>query len=268
MSMIALPKTPMPPPTSTGAEKTTLQSTGAESFSAWNDADSTPNSPRMSMIAHPKTQPTPAPPPYVAKLNEAQAKHAQHIELLSSHRRQLRRKTTLKTQQRRRAQELLRHTKGLRKTELFKEYSDESLRKIIESMELKTFKDGEDIVTEKQPGNAFMVIMKGSAEVFKEGHEGKINTLHANDMLGEASLMAAYYLRSATVRAVGGEVHTLVLTREEYLALKAAALIEQKTEEGLRRASMSLVTADEARDDSGRKSTPPAPPLAPLVFSE
>jgi CRP-like cAMP-binding protein len=254
MSMIPKPKMPTKP-SSEPAET---------SFKSWDDGDEVGKAPRMSMIARPisKLETTPTPPD-IAKLNDAHQKHKEHKTLLNNHRRQLRRKTTLKTQQRRRAQIILRHTKGLRKTELFKEYSDKRLQSIIESMEFRSFKHGEDLVTENQPGNAFMVIMKGSADVFKEGHEGKIKTLHVNESLGEASLMAAYYLRSATVKAVG-EVQVLVLTRESFLALKSASLIEQKTEEGMRRVSMSLVAADEAR---GAGSRPAPPPLKPLTFS-
>ena len=112
-----------------------------------------------------------------------------------------------------------------------------------------------------------MVIVKGTAEVLKTGHTGKINSLRINDMIGEASLMVSYYLRSATVRAKSNDVQVLELQRETYIALKASALIEERTDEGIRRLSMSLVAADQAREVKDGNS-PSIPSRELLKFSD
>ena len=200
-------------------------------------------------------------------LNDAQVQHRERTILLSNHRRKLKKQTTLKVQQRRQAQILLKHTKGLRNTEIFKDCTDEQLKIIIDAMTLKIFLGGETIVKEKDVGDSFMVLVKGTADIFKEGH-GKINTLDTTAhkrMIGETALIETNHIRSASVIATGEYTQVLVLTRTKYLELKNNNYIQSNTDDNARRASMTLRAVDQARGmgyTSKKKATITAPPIS------
>ena len=213
------------------------------------------------------TRPTPPAPPH-RRHKHAEAVDAAHEEalgatvVLSNHRRKLKKQTTQKVIQRRQAQILLRHTRGLRNTEIFKHCPDAQLKQIIAAMELKIFLGGEQIVTEGEPGNSFMVLVRGSADVYQADH-GKISSLDTTAdrrMIGERALVDDGHMRTATVIATGDYTQVLVLTREAYAALKATMGLDQKTDEKARRASRSLQAADAAR-----QSPPTAGASAPVT---
>ena len=199
---------------------------------------------RMSLIARPTARPT------------AQQKGLTTVAIIDQRRatitkkkQLIKKKTPLKTQQRRRAQMILKHTQALRKTEIFKDYSEDQLQTIITSMQLRTFDDGQNIVRENEAGSELMIIMKGTADVYKQGFAEKIKTLDTTTsrMIGEAALLQENYTRSATVRAVGDDVQVLVLTRSAYKALQSSATIEEDFSRRARKISMSLQAADAAR---------------------
>jgi CRP-like cAMP-binding protein len=68
----------------------------------------------------------------------------------------------------------------------------------------KTYRDGEDIITQGEAGNSMYVIQSGRVEVVQLADQGEqhLAYLEAGDFFGEMSLFEKE-VRSATVRAVG-----------------------------------------------------------------
>ena len=62
-------------------------------------------------------------------------------------------------------------SRGLQKTNIFHQHycDDGQLKAIIDKMELRTFAAGDHIVTQNEPGDSFVVITKGTADVMQEG---------------------------------------------------------------------------------------------------
>ena len=170
--------------------------------------------------------------------------------LVSNHKRKLQRKTTIKTQQRRQAQIILRHSRVLAYTELFKDYNQEQIKKIIDSMELKVFAKGEFIVKENDPGNEFMVLVKGSARIYKNGQTESIATLSMDGsrVIGEATLVEDTHIRTASVVASSAIVQMLSLTRDKFKQLSNESTINSNTMNMARRMSMKIKVADAERN--------------------
>jgi CRP-like cAMP-binding protein len=106
-------------------------------------------------------------------------------------------------------------TDHLRRAPLFAGMTDRAIESIAAlAMELD-FADGEALVTEGQPGDAFLVIVGGRARVNQGGVT--LAELGPGDFLGEISLVDGQP-RTASVTAVG-PVSTLIVRREGFQRL-------------------------------------------------
>jgi len=81
----------------------------------------------------------------------------------------------------------------------------------------RTFKDGEVIVRQGEPGNCMFVIQAGRVEAIAEsgGRELRLRTMGANDFFGEMALFEQE-TRTATIRAVGS-ARVLTIDKKNFL---------------------------------------------------
>lgn len=86
----------------------------------------------------------------------------------------------------------------LRAVPLFKGMTDRSIEAIATLAQPTAFASGEDLVREGDPGDTFLVLTAGTADVSREGV--RIRTLGPGDFLGEISLIDGGP-RTATVTA-------------------------------------------------------------------
>lgn len=127
-----------------------------------------------------------------------------------------------KTQIRLAARRKLKHSKVLRKVAAFKGLGVASLDGIIESMTILVAKQGQAIVQEGEPADRFFVCMSGQCSAWKKIDHGaskemKLGTIQALEFFGESMMMGDATVRSATVRAGGeGIVSLMVLSRREW----------------------------------------------------
>ncbi|MDA0838351.1 MAG: cyclic nucleotide-binding domain-containing protein [Planctomycetota bacterium] len=102
----------------------------------------------------------------------------------------------------------------LKSTFLFHNFEDAELTQIARIVNSKTYKIGELIIKQDDPGNEAYVIQSGRVEVVVEDETGDyhvVASLSAGDFFGELALLEDMP-RSANVRAVA-ETHVLVLER-------------------------------------------------------
>ena len=98
------------------------------------------------------------------------------------------------------ARRVLRDSRQLiKKTEIFKHLSDESIKKVIDAMKYQTFRDQTHLVTQGKVGNELMVIMHGTAIVVRHGKT--ISKVGSLDVIGEPALVNDDHIRTATVQA-------------------------------------------------------------------
>jgi hypothetical protein len=112
------------------------------------------------------------------------------------------------------ARRVLRDSRQLiKKTEIFKHLSDESIKKVIDAMKYQTFRDQTHLVTQGKVGNELMVIMHGTAIVVRHGKT--ISKVGSLDVIGEPALVNDDHIRTATVQATSG-VGVLSLSKDRY----------------------------------------------------
>jgi CRP-like cAMP-binding protein len=95
----------------------------------------------------------------------------------------------------------------LRGVPLFANAEDTFLQRLSEEFTTRTYREGETITEEGEPGRTFLVIDTGTATV--SVHGGEVGRLGPGDALGEMALIDKS-ARSATVRA-DSEVHAFQL---------------------------------------------------------
>jgi CRP/FNR family transcriptional regulator, cyclic AMP receptor protein len=95
----------------------------------------------------------------------------------------------------------------LRGVPLFANAEDGFLQRLSEEFTTRTYREGETITEEGEPGRTFLVIDTGTATVAVHGEE--VGRLGPGDALGEMALIDKS-ARSATVRA-DSEVHAFQL---------------------------------------------------------
>jgi len=88
---------------------------------------------------------------------------------------------------------------------------------IADALEPRTFKDGEVIIREGDPGAAFYIIEKGRVVVTKGNPPVEVKSCSEGDYFGELALLTDQP-RAANVRAIG-QVRVLYLRREDFSAL-------------------------------------------------
>jgi len=141
----------------------------------------------------------------------------------------------------------IRHSHALQKTKMFQELSIEDTSKIIDAMEIKTYKKNENLMTQgedAEDGSEFLVMLQGTASVLVDGNE--VRTFQRLDFMGEAALVNENHKRTATVTATA-TVTTLVLSKVSYMHLLDEEVISKKCHARARRMSMDYSAEDAAR---------------------
>ena len=103
----------------------------------------------------------------------------------------------------------------LRQVPLFSAMTEPAIRAIAELVEPEAFAPGATLIEEGQPGDAFLVVTAGTAEVRRGG--SALRQVGAGDFLGEISLIDGKP-RTATVTATS-PVAALILRRDAFLGL-------------------------------------------------
>ena len=138
----------------------------------------------------------------------------------------------------------IRYSHVLQKTKMFRDLSIDDISKIIDVMEMKTYKKNEHLMQQGGDAASFLVILQGTASVLVDGNE--VRTFKRLDFMGEAALVNDNHKRTATVTATK-LVHALILSRLSYMKLLDEEVISQKTHAMAQRMSMDYTAADAAR---------------------
>jgi CRP-like cAMP-binding protein len=178
------------------------------------------------------------------EIDQMHKDHIEHDKRFKKKHEMLRKRKTDRVQERLQVRTALRHSKTLQKTKIFHDLSSDVISKIINVMEYRTFDTLQNLVTQGEDASEFMVIMKGSATVFRDGNE--IRRFESLDFLGEGALVEGDHTRGATVTA-NSSTQVLVLSDERYQELLMDGTIEQKTQEMVKRMSQSYTMEDAKR---------------------
>jgi CRP-like cAMP-binding protein len=100
----------------------------------------------------------------------------------------------------------------LRKVPLFSKLDKEGLQHVAHIADEIDLPAGKEMATEGDRGREFFVLLKGEAEVTKDGRQ--INTMNEGDFFGEIALVTKMP-RTATVTAKG-DVDVLVITERAF----------------------------------------------------
>jgi CRP/FNR family transcriptional regulator, cyclic AMP receptor protein len=90
---------------------------------------------------------------------------------------------------------------SLRAVPMFSELPEKDLRRLAESMQERTYSDGQEVMVEGEGGIGFFVILDGSAKVSVGG--GDVRTLGPGDSFGEMAIIDGH-ARSASITAGEG----------------------------------------------------------------
>ena len=104
----------------------------------------------------------------------------------------------------------------LKRVPLFAGMTDRAIEAISALATEQPVADGEAIVVEGDPGDAFYLLVEGQVDVTRRGEA--IRRLGTGDFIGEIALVDGR-ARTATATAVG-PVRTLVVHREAFLELR------------------------------------------------
>ena len=107
--------------------------------------------------------------------------------------------------------------KTLRQVAYFRNFSDLSLRKLIECGFRQRFRSGETLFVEGDPGNAFYILLSGVVEVRVDSLDKQLAILHPGDFFGELALMLGIP-RTATVRSID-DAMVFILNRKGFKSL-------------------------------------------------
>lgn len=94
---------------------------------------------------------------------------------------------------------------GMRRSQLFSDFSLQELLAVIDGLQLKTYAPGEIIITEGEPGNSLFVLASGAVRVYVRntwGHNELVRILPQGEFFGEISLLTGQP-RTATVTTCG-----------------------------------------------------------------
>ncbi len=94
--------------------------------------------------------------------------------------------------------------------ELFRDFSDEKLKSIIESSKIITVEENEAVIEEEDRGRFLGIVLAGGVDIIRvenDGSKNKINSLTKNEIFGEIALMT----NEKTVANVVGNTHSNIL---------------------------------------------------------
>eukprot|EP00357_Protocruzia_adherens_P001123 CAMPEP_0115008308 /NCGR_PEP_ID=MMETSP0216-20121206/21827_1 /TAXON_ID=223996 /ORGANISM="Protocruzia adherens, Strain Boccale" /LENGTH=931 /DNA_ID=CAMNT_0002375675 /DNA_START=42 /DNA_END=2837 /DNA_ORIENTATION=- len=98
--------------------------------------------------------------------------------------------------------------------------SKEKMVQLVNVLEIRKYKDGEEIITQNTHGNSFYIIEKGKVDVYKDGK--KVRTIVKYDYFGERSLIFEEK-RTATIVAQGN-VTCWSLSKESFFSIMEEAM--------------------------------------------
>ena len=109
--------------------------------------------------------------------------------------------------------------KALASTPLFQSVDQSKLRLLSMMADLRSYDDGEDIITQGEEAEAAFVVLEGTTRVVVEvdGEEQQVAEIGANDVIGEMGVLNDHR-RTASVRAVG-RVRVLRIAQSDMLDL-------------------------------------------------
>jgi len=120
---------------------------------------------------------------------------------------------------------------ALKQFPMFTHLEEEALVNLAKGARLLAYASGKDVVRQGDEGDTFYVIERGEADVIvaaDSGLERRVATLGDDDGFGEQALLATER-RTATVRAVNGELSVVALERSDFLeALESAGLPHER----------------------------------------
>ena len=96
-----------------------------------------------------------------------------------------------------------RRIKELQSSALFAAFEKEALLEVLTSTSLRSYAEGDIIVTEGEPGDSLFLIASGTVKVFTRGEHGEhipLGELGEGDFFGEVSLLTGKP-RTATITA-------------------------------------------------------------------
>lgn len=102
----------------------------------------------------------------------------------------------------------------LKRTPLFSELPQEHLRSLVEVLERRTFRKGQVILRQGEPGNSLYIIVTGRVRIYTlnpDGHELSVSICDQGDFFGEMALLSGEP-RSANAQAMQ-RTEVLVLRR-------------------------------------------------------
>ena len=127
--------------------------------------------------------------------------------------------------------ELLRRIKTLKRAELFKQMTDDELRKLAERLRYAPFAKGNMITKQGASGQHWLfIIINGEAEVFLEAMSGerhKLNVLSKGDFFGEMSLMTGAPRLASVIARTDVECYRLDKEAFEEIMLARPSLAEE-----------------------------------------
>lgn len=97
-----------------------------------------------------------------------------------------------------------------REVEIFREFSEENIRSIIDDSRLVTVEENEAVIEEEEQGRFLGIVLSGGVDILKIGDDGsrkKICSLSKNEIFGEMALMT----EEKTVANVVGNTHSHIL---------------------------------------------------------
>ena len=86
------------------------------------------------------------------------------------------------------------HMSFIQSVELFQSLSDEQMRTLLGSTSMVEYTDGEDIIRQGEPGDAFYIIISGKVQITRTADEksdlqGVLTVKHPGESFGERALM-------------------------------------------------------------------------------
>lgn len=107
---------------------------------------------------------------------------------------------------------------------IFRHLSPHQLKLLVDSFKVSRFKQGENVITQKEFGDSFFVVSKGEVQVLIDGN--KVRNLGKNAYFGERALLFDEP-RSATVEVVSQEVETWSVDKPTFLQIVKGKMQQQ-----------------------------------------
>ena len=143
----------------------------------------------------------------------------------------------------------VRYSQTLQNVQLFTDLDQESIGKIIEVMNVRTYRKGDQLCCQGDAALELMVLLTGSCSVAVNGRE--VRTFQRLDVLGEPALMEQNQnrvtKRGATVTATSSEVDVLVLSKDKYMDLLKDGCISMEMHQKTESVGVAYSNEDAAR---------------------